>query len=195
MIEELPPVPSEPSPLERLSDIYPQKNVEDDYERVLGKLAMRFSLLHFFLEWYCWTMCGIDHDTGHALTKDLPISHLAEKMTLLLESKIAEEKNRRALKAILEKVRKAATKRNELLHALWFIQEGKPVFYLRRRSGLPDSPAPSIEEIKRFNLEIGELIVEFLDFKDQSPHMKPFGLGLQGLFELGRTPPKQDRPA
>ena len=54
--------------------------LEGPYERALGKLAIRFSLLHFTLEMFSWEMWGIKGTLASILTRDLTTNHLLEKL-------------------------------------------------------------------------------------------------------------------
>jgi len=122
--------------------------LKGQHERALGKLAMRFSLLHVALEWFSWKAWNLDPRSGRILTKDLRVTHLAEKLEKTAEYVIPRMDNRKKFLSILKEIKKVAEKRNELLHSIWFIREGEPVWcFSRTRGDLAGTNAPSVEQI------------------------------------------------
>ena len=49
-----------------------QDRLNAPYERALGKLSIRFSLLHSLLEGFCWEVWGMNPHVAAIITKDLP---------------------------------------------------------------------------------------------------------------------------
>lgn len=101
-----------------------QEKLEAPYEKALGKLIIRFSLLHVTLEQYSWHLWGIKGRSA-LVTRDLPTTHLVEKLRSTAQSVIPWEKDRKDFLFILKKVERVAIRRNELLHSLWIIREGQ----------------------------------------------------------------------
>jgi hypothetical protein len=172
-----------------LRQVEAQRKLDAPYEKALGKLAIRFSLLHFLLEQFTWEIWRLDKDLGMILTKDLRVTHLAEKLCASAEHVILRRDDRRAFLSILNKVKKAANERNELLHSLWIITEGEPVFCISRKRGRLVGPdAPSADQINDLSKTILEIIGDFDDFKERRP-LRPlrgsFGFGLDLEPEKG----------
>lgn len=63
-----------------LAELEAQDKLEGPYERALGKLSIRFSLLHLTLEQFSWDVWGVYTALASILTKDLPTKHLVEKL-------------------------------------------------------------------------------------------------------------------
>jgi hypothetical protein len=80
------------------------------YERALGQMSIRFSLLHAVLEELGWKIWGLNKQVGPILTKNLPIKQLVKKIrdstVLFLPKDVSAELN-----AILNRVEKAADRR------------------------------------------------------------------------------------
>jgi hypothetical protein len=156
-----------------------QEKLEGPYEKALGKLAIRFSLLHFLLERFGWEVWNLNGHLALIITKDLPISHLAEKLRASAEHVIPRHDDRRKFLSILKKVKEAANERNELLHSLWIIREGEPVLcFSRKRGRLVGPDAPSAEQINELSKKVLEIIADFEAFKERRPLSGLFGLGL-----------------
>ena len=144
--------------------------IESAYERALGKLAIRFSLLHFTLEQFCWDMWGIKDRLALIMTGDLPTKHLVEKMRQGATCRIHSTKDRRLFISVLNKVEKAAHKRNDLLHALWIIRKDKPtICVVRKRGVLRGMDSSLLEEINGQNKMILEIMGEFEVFQKRRP--------------------------
>lgn len=109
------------------------------YERALGQMSIRFSLLHALLEELGWKIWGLNKQVGPILTKDLPIKQLVKKIRdttdLFLPRDVSAEFN-----AILKSVEKVADRRNEFLHSVWTISMKKrqAIFISRKRGTLLD---------------------------------------------------------
>ena len=149
------------------------------YERALGKLAMRFSLLHVTLEWFSWKAWNLNPRSGRILTKDLRVTHLAEKLEKTAEYVIPRMDNRKMFLSILKEIKKVAEKRNELLHSFWFIREGEPVWCFNRTRGeLIGTDAQSVEQINELCSAINNILEDFGRFEEKNPLM---GMGLLGM--------------
>jgi len=167
--------------VERLLEARPA--IEVAYERALGKLAIRFSLLHFFLERFGWVGWGVQEHIGKILTSNLPITHLVEKLRDSAETILSREDDQKELRSLLNRVEKVAQKRNELLHSIWLITDGQPVSCMSRKRGvLAHGDVPSVDDINEATLSIIRLIGEFLEFRDSALYKAP------GLLCLGMTP-------
>lgn len=144
------------------------KGVRAAYQRALGSLAINFSLLHFYLEMFSWEVFAVDHQAGQILTKDLPTSKLVQKFRSCCNYRTIKPAERTELSELLKNIEKASERRNELLHNLWFIHEGQPVFCYKRGSHDGKAhPAPSASEIAEFARSIEILILMLLNFKDK----------------------------
>lgn len=118
------------------------------YERALGKLAMRFSLLHVMVEQFSWQAWNLSPSSGAVLTKDLPFTRLVEKLEESSKNVIPRSDDRKKLLSLLKEVKKVARKRNDLLHSMWVITEGEPVWCFNRTRGVLEGlNAPTAEQI------------------------------------------------
>ncbi len=143
------------------------KGIRAAYQKALGSLAINFSLLHFTLEMFSWEVFAVDHQTGQILTKDLPTTKLIQKLRSSCGHRAIKPTERHQLSDLLKQIEKAAERRNELLHNLWFISEGQPVFCYKRGSGKGKvQPAPTASEITEFARSIEILILMLVDFKN-----------------------------
>jgi hypothetical protein len=154
-----------------------QDKLKGPYEKALGRLSIRFSLLHVTLEQFSWEVWGVEPRFGSIITKDLRTSHLVEKLIASTDLAVVWEKDRKELKSILKKIRRLAEERNELLHSLWIIQNDKPVLCISKKRGRLVGPdAPSVEEINDLTHGSMEILGELMKFE---------GSRLKGLFGLG----------
>jgi hypothetical protein len=103
---------------------------------------------------------------------DLPFSGLIKTLRDCAVHRIPRKSDQKEFLSILRKSEQTAKKRNELLHALWLINEGKPVFCYRRRNKA-HSPAPTIDEINELTDSIFPLVDAFLKFKKRQPLATP----------------------
>jgi hypothetical protein len=142
------------------------KGIRAQYQKALGSLAINFSLLHFELEMFSWDVFEVDHQTGQILTKDLPTSKLIQKLRACCDRRAIQPTVRTQVSKLLKQVEKAADRRNELLHSLWFLHQGQPAFCYQRgsRQGKVHS-APTASEISDFASSIETLIGALLDLK------------------------------
>ncbi len=136
------------------------------YERALGKLSIRFSLLHSLVEEFGWRIWGLNSDVGAILTKDLPTKQLVKKIRDSAKLFFAKEAACRELVAILNKVEDVADRRNEFLHSIWHTRNGQPIFISRKRGRLIDREAPSAEDIDDLTHEIMVLVSDFMQIAD-----------------------------
>lgn len=63
-----------------LAQLEAQDKLEGPYERALGKLSIRFSLLHLTLEQFSWDVWGVNVPLASIITKNLTTKHLVEKL-------------------------------------------------------------------------------------------------------------------
>lgn len=153
-----------------------QAHHEAPYEKALGKMTIRFSLLHISLECFAWEAWGLAIRTALVLTKDLPITLLVEKLRSSEEWLIYKEKDREDFRRILDRIESAARKRNELLHSLWFIDGGKPVRCFNRKKAAGGN-ASSVDDINRLSRTITEILADLVAFRERRP-LEQVGLGL-----------------
>jgi hypothetical protein len=143
------------------------------YERALGKLAIRFSLLHFVLEQLCWEIWGMEGRLALIMPADLPTKHLVEKLKQGAEHRMHSIKGQKSFSSILKKVETAARKRNELLHALWIIRKDKPTLCFVRKPGvMRGMDSPLLEEINDLNKKIWDILGELEEFHKRRPLAK-----------------------
>jgi hypothetical protein len=115
------------------------ERLKGPHEKALGKLAMRFSLLHVVLERFSWEAWNLSPRSGSVLTKDLRVTHLVEKLEASAKDLIPKIDDRKKLLSILKEIERVAKKRNDFLHSLWIIREGEPVrCFSRTRGALVD---------------------------------------------------------
>ena len=145
------------------------KGIRAAYQKALGSLAMNFSLLHFQVEMFSWGVFQVDHQTGQILTKDLPTSKLIEKLESCCKRRAIPPDQRTQLSKLLKQIMKASEERNELLHNLWFIDEGQPAFcYNRKRGKGTVQSAPTVSDIIEFARLIEILCIKLVDFKNET---------------------------
>lgn len=180
---------------EAIAGILTQRQLEvldrlkGQHEKALGKLAMRFSLLHVALEWFSWQAWNLDPRSGRILTKDLRVTHLAEKLEKTAEYVIPRMDNRKKFLSILKEIKKVAEKRNELLHSIWFIREGEPLWcFSRTRGELAGTNAPSVEQINELCSTINNILEDFGRFEEKNPlvGMSLLGMNLESGENTGK---------
>ncbi len=160
------------------SQVEQQDRLHAPYERALGKLAIRFSLLHAVLEQFGWRVWGMEPQVGALITSDLPTSLLVKKLRDTTKFVKRTEEDRKEFLAILTRVEKVAQQRNEYLHSIWILKEGQPVSCVTRKRGRLVGPnAPSSKDIEDLNRRIMNIVFDFLEFRDDT--------SLTGLFRLG----------
>lgn len=156
-----------------------QNRLNEPYERALGKLSIRFSLLHSILEQFGWDLWGMDAHAASILTKDLPTKQLVKKLRDSVRLVNCKEEDRKQFLSILTRVEKVADKRNEFLHSIWIIKEGQPILcFSRKRGELVGPDAPSSEDIGDLSRSIMNIVAEFIAFKDGVPLISLIGRGL-----------------
>ena len=154
------------SPKRQLDEVKEHHRLNAPYERALGRLSIRFSLLHALLEQFSWKIWGLNERVGTILTKDLPTKHLVKKIRDSAEL-LAKDEIRKKLLALLNRVEKVADKRNEFLHSIWIIRKGQPTFFLSRKRGRLVGPqAPSVEDINAFSRDIMMLVADCMELED-----------------------------
>ena len=159
-----------------------QEKLEAPYEKALGKLTIRFSLLHITLEQFAWSLWSIKGHLASIITKDLPTTHLVEKLRSSAQWVMLATKDRKDFLSILKKVESVASKRNELLHSLWIIRAGQPIhFFSRKRGSLIGADAPSVEGINQLNGTIAQIIGELMELQERKPLLGLFGFGLSAI--------------
>jgi hypothetical protein len=172
-------VPPIDLPRELLGDI--PLNKEQSYERALGRLAMSASLLHIMIEHFAWRTWSLSPHHGMTLTGDLPAKQLIIKLKKTIKQVFLDEKARKKITDLLDSAEKLNDRRNELLHAIWTIEEGKPSFcYMRKRNNNKDM-APSVEEIDFITDSIYVTASQLIRFEEEQKGnwLSPIGLGLQ----------------
>lgn len=150
-----------------MKEIEERKRLIAPYERALGKLSIRFSLLHLMLEEFGWKVWGLDSQVGSILTKDLPTKHLVKKIRDSADLFIDKKSVRKEFLAILNRVEKVADRRNEFLHSIWLIRAGEPTLCISRKRGpLLDQEAPSAEDINDLSRIIMNVVTDFMEMED-----------------------------
>lgn len=162
------------------------KTIREGYSKALGALTINFSFLHFHVEVLSWDIFGVDHSTGRILTKDLPLKQLIAKFRSCMNHRTISDKDRKDIARLLRKIEEVTERRNELMHDLWLIHDGKPAFCYKRRGGGGKVPAPSISDINAFNRSVQGLTVELINFKDNASIRFPSFVGTgHPLEEIG----------
>ncbi len=161
------------------------KQLEAPYEKALGKLTIRFSLLHISLESFGWEAWGLSTRTALVLTQDVPTKHLVEKLRSSTDWLLYKEQDREDFRLILNRIESVASRRNELLDSLWCISEGKPVRCFNRKMGA-GGDAPSVDEINRLSRIITEILADLLAFRRRKP-LEQVGLGLNANQHNGAS--------
>lgn len=142
---------------------------KERYERALGKLAMRASLLHVVIEDIAWKIWGIHPDYRSLITVDLPLKPLIGKLQQTVKISGWKKELRISLKQLLSVSEALYERRNELLHALWVIRDGKPTFCYRRKNKL-NYLAPSVSNIERLATLLGQTSFEIMAFDEEHGH-------------------------
>lgn len=164
-----------------------QERLERSYEKAIGKLAIRFSLLHFLLELFSWEVWNLNATFGRILTKDLPTKHLIEKLRSSVDHRILKDSDRKVFLGILKRAEKAAEKRNDILHSLWLIRRGEPVFcFSRKRGALKGPETPTADDIEGLTTSIADLLADFIQFKNKEPLRSATELALDSLLPKGK---------
>ena len=154
-----------------------ESHSEQAYERALGRLARYFSILHYVLERFSWRIWRLRTEFAHILTKDLPIKQLSEKVRASFKEIELDQKIQNELRLILRKVEKLAQTRNDLLHALWKIEDGKPVEFRTRRDLHSSKTAPTPGMIDDLSESMLNTAMELLDFQSFNLPLDKLALG------------------
>lgn len=182
---------NKPSDVVEVLDVLTPKNLGVRYERALGRLAIRFSLLHSLLENFAWDTWGLHPEFSRILTKDLPFKQLVGKLRASMKELELEDDTNRELKRILNQAEKLAEERNEFLHALWIIEKNKPVLCVRRHKKEADSKAPTVQEIDKLNESIIETANDLIDFSQRNPLMTPIAIAQKRKYGSKSPPPSK----
>ena len=175
-----------------VTDVLTPRTLARRYERALGRLAIRFSLLHVLLEYFAWETWGLHPEFSHILTKDLPFKQLVGKLRVSIKKLELDNDISRELTQILKKAEAMAEQRNELLHALWVIEEDKPVLCFRRNKKSAASKAPTVEEIDELSNSINETANNLIDFSERNPLMSAIAIAQKTKYGSKASPsPKQ----
>lgn len=154
--DNLSPPAKKPTLKQKMVEGIPKLPISGDvaaYERVLGALTIDFSYMHFYLEHFAWQAWGVAEDQGKIITQDLRTSHLIKQIKDSIDCLKCNKEDSDALRQLLAKMEKAAERRNELLHSLWIIQEGAPVFCMSRKRGvLIAGDVPTISGLEDFSI-------------------------------------------
>ena len=148
------------------------KRIEGSYEKALGALVIRFSLLTFLLEHFSREVFAISPKTADVLLSNIPLTLLIDKLRACTKHRMLRERDRKVFLDILKRAKEAAEQRNELLHALWIINQGEPVFCYRRRNK-DQSEVPSIDRINKLNRSITSLTIELIEFTQRKTLSSP----------------------
>lgn len=146
---------------ESLVDASVSPKLVEQYEKALGKLAMEFSFLHVVLEQAAWWIWGLRRDVGRILTKDLRFSHLVEKLRSTTKILDFDEMSINELNEILKKAGQLSERRNELLHAMWDIDEGRPVLCFTNHKA---KEGPTILEMDQLGKEMVKTATDLFRF-------------------------------
>ena len=155
----------------------PNKLVQADYEKALGRLTIRFSWLHYFLETFGWKVWGLNPTSGSILTKDLQTKHLVIKLRDSSKYAIPRDHDRKRFISILNRIEKAAEKRNDLLHSLW-IFHGPSVGRFNKKSPNLES-FTTLQDIEQLNRSLMEISIDLAEFKDSGPVKAPLVAALE----------------
>lgn len=158
--------------METFRSLFPDKGVRESYEKTLGALVINFSLLHYLLEDFSHEVFAISEPTATIVLNDLPLTRLIEKLRECAKHRMLRESDQKEFSAILKRAEKTAKQRNELMHALWIINDGRPVFCYRRRNKA-QSQAPSISEINALTRSILPLLIDLNKFTERETLSSP----------------------
>ena len=114
----------------------------------------------------------------------MPFKALVVKLRLSIRELNLEQDVNRSLSQILKKAEKVAEQRNELLHALWIIEEGKPVLCFKRHEKDVTSQAPTIDEIQKLCETIVNTANDLLDLQEQNPLMTPIAIAQKAKYGI-----------
>lgn len=118
-------------------------------EGCLGRLVMRFSLIHFVLEIHLWRILDMNSKNGRILTEDLPLSNLAERFCKTAEAKYPPSDDLKALRRAIRALGKVNTRRNALVHAFWSFPNDGPPLIFPKKGQLMSVNAPTVADINQ----------------------------------------------
>jgi hypothetical protein len=170
--------------METFRSLFPDKGVRESYEKALGALVINFSLLHYLLEDFSHEVFAISEKTASIVLSDLPFTSMIKKLRACVKHRMPSESDRKEFLSILKRAEQTAEQRNELMHALWIVNEGRPVFcYRRRKKAQSQAPpigeikahsqAPSISEVNALTRSILPLLIDLNKFTERETLSSP----------------------
>ena len=132
---------------------------------------MDTSLLHILLERIAWKIWHVHEDHRVTLTGDLPLKQLITKLQKSVKESPWSQDPKRILFKILKDSESIIERRNKLLHALWIIEDGKPVFCYKRKEGVDTSQ--SLGTIKQLSFDVSANLVAISKFKEEFASIIP----------------------
>ncbi|MGE3486673.1 MAG: hypothetical protein AB7L09_18290 [Nitrospira sp.] len=140
----------------------PNRALEEEYEKALGRLTMRFSWLHLFLESFGWLAWKLHPDIRLTVTRDFQTKHLVAKLRETAKFTIPQDADRKCFLSILKRVEKAAERRNDLLHSLWEFH-GESVKKTSKKR-FDSEIAPTVQDINQFNRSLLTIVKDLAEF-------------------------------
>ena len=95
-------------------------NFRESHYKAIGKLAVEFSALEFFVSYYIWILNN-ENDTvsGQVITSKLSIVRLLPIMAALYRLRDRSAERNEELGRILAEIETLRQRRNDIIHAIW----------------------------------------------------------------------------
>jgi hypothetical protein len=149
-------------------------DVEEEYAKCIGRIAMYFPLIHNILERFAWNLWGIPFQFAKILTKDLPSKQLVTKIRASLAEMELEEDVSKELKALLKRVEELTHRRNRIFHSMWTLEGDRPVLVERHADTHSDSP--DLEDLNKLLHSVTDLVDDLWKFSRRNKLMGAIGL-------------------
>lgn len=156
-----------------------ERRLGDDYYRAVGRIAIEFSVLEFYIKVWVTVLLGAGPDAGMLASAFIDFRNLSAMLDALYNRKFWNDQARlEKFAGILSRVDKVAQERNLVIHSAWFSSEsGRHALGIKYPRGRVRWFEPSIsektpsemnsvaEEIINLAHEIGDQIVDTSESK------------------------------
>jgi hypothetical protein len=95
----------------------------DDVSHAIGKLTTQMAGIEFDMSFFISQLLGGYFEAGHAITSELGFRQLISVLSSLFKVKVKDDALFRQLRTLLAQIEKLETKRNKVVHSLWYFDE------------------------------------------------------------------------
>lgn len=136
---------------------------QDEYYRALGMITVNFARVDTGTSYLLGLLTGAKPEIARSLVGDMNLSRRLGKLRDLIPIAISNRDNQTITRQVVDRIDKARSKRNELIHSIWYLLGKETGIRYDHRKGSKHSV--SLKDLDDFNTVLEVLLLDLIDLE------------------------------